>query len=76
MLEDIQDEIIDNIKKEFEKNKNIEKFQSLTYKLIYNTLKPFKYIASLIILLIIITFFMNIINIYLNTRIFIQIGKK
>ena len=76
MLEDIQDEIIDNIKKEFEKNKNIEKFQSLTYQLIYNTLKPFKYIASLIILLIIITFFMNIINIYLNTQIFIQIGKK
>lgn len=66
MLEDIQKEIVESIQKELHKNQNLEKLQYIIYDLIYNILKPFRYIISLLIFFIVITFILNIINIYLN----------
>jgi hypothetical protein len=63
MLKDIQNSLIERIKKELENDRNLESIQELLCKQFYQIIKPFQYTISIILLIVLCTFILNIINI-------------
>lgn len=68
----LDDSLFEDLKSELDKSGNIEKIQETMYNLLYKLLKPFRYIISLLIFLIVMTFILNVVNIGLNYYILMQ----
>ena len=64
MLNDLQDALLTKIQEQLKDNQNVEKVQTLIYDLI----KPYKYILLLVTSIVLMTFILNIINIVLQIR--------
>lgn len=65
LTSEIQEDLLGSIKLELEKSDNLQKIQEIIKQIADNFLKPFKYITLLVIVIILITFMMTSINIYL-----------
>jgi len=64
MLEDFAQDILGGIRKGLGSKQG----QEIIYEIVYNILKPAKYVVSLLLFLIIITFILNISNMYFTYR--------
>lgn len=59
MIDDLKNSILESIHSELENNDNIHQIQNT----IYNIVKPYQYIISLFLFLVLLTFILNVITI-------------